>query len=491
VRLLPLVLSVLIGSLACAGAGSDPVPAPAPPGPPPAPTARAPGVRLEALIATSGEGVEAVLDGQEGTSWSPEGDPSEEGVLLRFDEPVGLSGVRVLGCKLTRFTVFADGDEVGSTMLADKPDEIELPSAGGVRSLFVRLNGGQGACLQELVLLDKDKRELGMEAPVRRRGQVRTSSVLTPEPAYRTAYLFDGRTHFAWVEGSAGDGVGEWIEVELKEPQDIAWLDVWNGYQRSDDHFQKNGRLKKIRVSLDGAAQELQVEDDSGVQRLDLGKVVKAKTVKLEVLEVYPGSKYKDLVVSELRFGNDAGPFTVANDALRRAEKKLREELAGHPLEAVLGRSLHSRCEYMGKLKMRADSSFVWYGGSMRGEDDSDRMYQTEEVLDGAWATKKREGAWETVELFARRHRVESSFRPYGEDQREEGESTKVSGGTLSFAHAKELGADGLRSALAELGQGTAQDRVACVGSDEDLNKLVEVDAVLVKGTALTDLLVP
>jgi hypothetical protein len=435
-----------------------------------------------------------VLDGQEGTRWAPAGDPDEEGVLLRFDgEPVELSGGKLLACKGTRYTIFADGDRVRLGLGANGWEAFQLPVAGKVRSLFVRLDGGEGACLHELVLLDAAKKELQLTPPVRRRGRVQTSSVLTPEPAYRAAYLFDGRTHFAWVEGDKGDGVGQWLEVEFKEAQDISRLDLWNGYQRSDDHFEKNGRIKRLRVTLDGASEELEVADDSGMQRLALGKPVKAKTVKLEVLEVYPGSKYKDLVVSELRFGNDAGPFTVDNDALERAEKRLREELAGHPLEAVIGRSLSSRCESdaVGRLKMRADSSFVWYGESSRAEEGGDVTRATNDVLDGAWAVKKREGAWETVELYARRHRVESSFRPYGEEQGDENESTKITGGSLAFATAKELGLDGLRSALADLGQGPAQGRVSCVDSDEALQELVDVDAVLVKGTALTDVLVP
>ena len=53
---------------------------------------------LQALSATSGEGVEKVLDGDPATGWRPQGDAEEEGVLLRFEQPLALDAVTLRAC---------------------------------------------------------------------------------------------------------------------------------------------------------------------------------------------------------------------------------------------------------------------------------------------------------------------------------------------------------------------------------------------------------
>jgi hypothetical protein len=311
--------------------------------------------------------------------------------------------------------------------------------------------------------------------PRKVRGQITASSVLAPEVAYRPAYLFDGRTHFAWVEGHEGDGVGEHLDIQFEVPQQIRSLEIWNGYQRSDDHFAKNARLARIRVTGESGSQELTVADQTGAQLLALEPPLEGSTLSIEVLEVAGGQRYPDLVISELRFHDAQGPFRLETQDLATAEAGLRKELRGTPLEHVVGRVFGSRCTPgLGTFKLRRDGSFVWYG--------------VDEVFDGAWALERKEGPWAKISLYGRRHRVEQSWQPYTEARPVE--TTKVSGGTLELALASELGPK-LQDELKALGRAPATERVACVDSDELLHELVLHDAILVKGTALTDLLLP
>src|SRR6218665_2946260 len=63
----------------------------------PAPLAAAPTTR-HALTPTSGRGAELLLDGDPATGWSPEGDAEDEGVLLRFENPLEIDGVSLRAC---------------------------------------------------------------------------------------------------------------------------------------------------------------------------------------------------------------------------------------------------------------------------------------------------------------------------------------------------------------------------------------------------------
>lgn len=61
--------------------------------------------------------------------------------------------------------------------------------------------------------------------------------------------LFDKSKYTAWVEGVEGPGTGEYVYLAMgKEfPEQMV---IFNGYQKNDDVFIKNNRVKTIRVSL-------------------------------------------------------------------------------------------------------------------------------------------------------------------------------------------------------------------------------------------------
>lgn len=80
----------------------------------------------------------------------------------------------------------------------------------------------------------------------------------------------------AWVEGSAGDGIGEWVIVPVKPINDdvaerlanreiryplIVHLSVFNGYQKSVDLYQKNNRVKEAKISIYAAAMSFGQDD--------------------------------------------------------------------------------------------------------------------------------------------------------------------------------------------------------------------------------------
>jgi len=134
------------------------------------------------------------------------------------------------------------------------------------------------------------------------------SSVLKPQfgNSYGVANLFDASAGTAWVEGQAGNGVGEWISVEFDTLRSVTSLTVQNGYQKNNDIFQKNNRVRQLRVVFSGGeTQTFTLEDRITVQSLSLAKPVQAYWMKLIIDEVWAGNKYMDTAVTKLRVNSD------------------------------------------------------------------------------------------------------------------------------------------------------------------------------------------
>lgn len=148
---------------------------------------------------------------------------------------------------------------------------------------------------------------------------------------YSVGKISDHDPKTAWVEGVKGQGIGEVLIVpclDLKKP-----VKIWAGFGKSDAVFSSNSRPKKIRTVVirsprGEAAQDGTVYKDltliaegtallidkNGYQNLPVPKF-KIETylpkdfdqkveyqyfLGIEILEVYPGSKYEDTCISEI-----------------------------------------------------------------------------------------------------------------------------------------------------------------------------------------------
>lgn len=164
---------------------------------------------------------------------------------------------------------------------------------------------------------------------------------------YGVANLIDANYETAWSEGVQGSGVGQ--SVILSFQPDCRVLNIVNGYGKSTPIFQQNNRVKKLEctyyigISPEGWVSDagytflarplprislldlknsdslqsfrLMYEQDKIVEFTDLVENdytnefsepigIVATFVKLEITEVYQGSKYDDTCISEIFFGN-------------------------------------------------------------------------------------------------------------------------------------------------------------------------------------------
>jgi hypothetical protein len=134
------------------------------------------------------------------------------------------------------------------------------------------------------------------------------SSVRAPEygNSYGVRNLFGADEASAWVEGVAGQGIGEWIVVEFDGLRSVKQITIHNGYQKNSDIFGKNSRVRTVRVIFSqGETRTVPLEDRRGAQTISLERPIKAYWVQLVIEDVFPGSRYTDTAISKLAIASD------------------------------------------------------------------------------------------------------------------------------------------------------------------------------------------
>ncbi|MFM2244380.1 MAG: hypothetical protein RL071_454 [Pseudomonadota bacterium] len=126
---------------------------------------------------------------------------------------------------------------------------------------------------------------------------------------YQPNYVADDNPATAWVEGVAGDGVGERLTLQVGPARGATAVTVRlrPGYQKSEGLLKANAAPKRVRIDARNATGvvatgELSLPRAMGWQelRLDLPADSTLSAVEITILEVHPGSKYADTCVSDV-----------------------------------------------------------------------------------------------------------------------------------------------------------------------------------------------
>lgn len=115
--------------------------------------------------------------------------------------------------------------------------------------------------------------------------------------------LVDGDTSTAWVEGAAGQGIGEAVTFDFDGEYLIQGIKIGAGYQKSVELYNKNSRPSQIGISFsDGTYEVYDLEDINDYQDVILNKTRYTEYITLTINGVYPGNKYEDTAISEIYF---------------------------------------------------------------------------------------------------------------------------------------------------------------------------------------------
>jgi len=120
--------------------------------------------------------------------------------------------------------------------------------------------------------------------------------------AYGPSKVFDGDESTAWVEGVSGSGEGQWLRLRFDGEMAFQSLFVTNGYNKSQKAFQNNGRVREVRIqTADNFDKKFSLPDKIGSQEIRLPRKVNSSWVKITIVSVYPGAKWKDTAISEFQ----------------------------------------------------------------------------------------------------------------------------------------------------------------------------------------------
>ena len=141
----------------------------------------------------------------------------------------------------------------------------------------------------------------------------RASSELPPVPSrgltYGASNLLDGDQTTAWSQaGSDGgqDPIGSWVAFDLAQRTNVTTVAIINGYVKSDKAYTENARPRDIAISAgDGQQVRATLADVRTRQEVPVD-LRGASTVTITIESVYPGSKYSDVAMTEVRLSGIA-----------------------------------------------------------------------------------------------------------------------------------------------------------------------------------------
>lgn len=127
-----------------------------------------------------------------------------------------------------------------------------------------------------------------------------TSFLIEKEKSYSVENLGKLVVDTPWVEGVPGDGIGEGFTIETAGENSGNWqyLMIMNGYISYDKPYlyKQNGRVKKIKVTgvKSRKSKILDILDTPHPQTVDISFLVASEDVRIEIADIYKGSKYED-----------------------------------------------------------------------------------------------------------------------------------------------------------------------------------------------------
>jgi hypothetical protein len=135
------------------------------------------------------------------------------------------------------------------------------------------------------------------------------SSMLAPQAgnSYGPDKLGGGyeKPEGAWCEGADGAGVGQSITLHQKPNNKIGSMTFVNGYARTADLFQANGRIKQALIETNsGYSKTITLKDTREEQAIRISPH-KVSWLRLTILSVYPGTRATDTCVSGFWFNQE------------------------------------------------------------------------------------------------------------------------------------------------------------------------------------------
>ena len=126
---------------------------------------------------------------------------------------------------------------------------------------------------------------------------------------YKPDNMDDDDRKTAWVEGQSDYGIGSRIIITFNDVEGVKGvpfdaISITNGYAKSQSSWEANSRVKLFKVYLNGQAQFfIKLKDSIYPQWVYWSRdfiIGAGDQVEFEIVDVYPGTKWKDTAISDL-----------------------------------------------------------------------------------------------------------------------------------------------------------------------------------------------
>lgn len=172
--------------------------------------------------------------------------------------------------------------------------------------------------------------------------KITSSSYLKDEGkiTYLPNNIHDFDLFTAWVPDNANGSIGKKINFHFKPfaPR-VNEIIIWNGYIKNTDLWKANSRVAKFKMIVNGKPTAiLELKDVNNTQSFKINPIQSTDSTKdliltLEILEVYKGTKYDDVAISEINFdGLDVHCFaagtqiTMADNSTKNIEQIAKDD---------------------------------------------------------------------------------------------------------------------------------------------------------------------
>lgn len=133
-----------------------------------------------------------------------------------------------------------------------------------------------------------------------------TASSVAPEDGdgnYLAANVLDGLLDSMWCEGDAGDGTGQWVEVDFGAPRTVSKLDLVNGIGSSMSLWIKANQATSLQLTFDdGSSTDVTIERPSFRPATFTFPAKTTRKVRITATGVKAGKEFNDLCFSEVAF---------------------------------------------------------------------------------------------------------------------------------------------------------------------------------------------
>ncbi len=117
--------------------------------------------------------------------------------------------------------------------------------------------------------------------------------------AWAAANAIDGDRQTGWMPGGKKGGVGEWLQLDFAAPTVVGSLQLVATCPGGD--WKASPRVKKVKIRFaDGPAQEETLADVQSSQSIILKREEPVRWVRVELVELYKGSKWVDACLTEV-----------------------------------------------------------------------------------------------------------------------------------------------------------------------------------------------